>query len=481
MSGSVALAVAWLIAVAVAARLAPRSRAAPAVEVLLAATLAAATAWVGHRWLAGWHLREWPVLARDFVQVCDAVGAIRDGGWAGRWPQRTPTAAAAAGWLARDLGIVDGLRAAGALALAGTAAGTYAWARAFRGPVAGAVAAALVGAIAPLAVFPRFLHVYPVFVASSVLAAAGGATAATRRTPVAFLAAGMGAGLALLVDGRGLPFALAGVTAALVGLPRRPAPALARVGALLLPLGLSFLAARAWIPARTPSLETQLAWFLADMTGAAPPRPEPGFLWGHSALLDLPRTLLRVAELGRRAREAAPAGPAPIVVAQVGPWLAPAGVAAATALASLRRRPRALLALAVTAAPFALALAQASATLPHVRLLGGGLAVVPLLLGVAVGGLAGSARGPLAAGVAGGLVLLAIGGAIPGPLHPGAPWRVPLDETPDVGPLLAVDPTPWPPGLVAQLNDDPRCAALLDADLRAGRPWGGRGLRWPRR
>jgi hypothetical protein len=102
------------------------------------------------------------------------------------------------------------------------------------------------------------------------------------------------------------------------------------------------------------------------------------------------------------------------------------------------------------------------------------------LIGLGVGALAGARGGWAAALAAGGLVLLAVGGAGPSALHPGADWRHPIDVTPDVGPLLAIDPTPWPPGLVKSLNDDAHCRAILDADLRSGQPWGGRDLRWPR-
>jgi hypothetical protein len=450
----------------------------------LAALCAVVGVWVSERWLAGWHLREWPVLARDFVQVCDAVGRVRDGDWGGGpWPQRTPTSAAVAGLGARLLGVIDGLRLSGAVSLGATLVALFCWARALAGPVAGVAAAAIAISLAPVAVLPRALHVYAPSFALWVAGAAAATQAGRTRQPLALAATGLAAGGALLLDGRGLPFAGAALSAGLLAVrwraPRQAALGLFALGA---PVLASFALAHLLVPPATPTLETQTAWFLADLAGRPPHDPgvrwsHGGFLWGHSSPLALPATLSTLAELGRASRAAATTAGAPGLV----PPLALLGLAVPAGLRFARRAPRAWVAGTLAALPFGLALAQALATQAHPRMLGGPVLALALAGGLGFAALATPRTpGPLPALVAGVWLLLAVGGAVPGLLHPDAGWRRPITQLPDVGPLLAIDPQPWPARTVRAGLDDPDCRHVLEADLRDGHPWGGRNLRWPR-
>jgi len=479
-----AMTLAWLLVGAALVRSAGRLAGPRGPTWVLGLVCSGVGVWVAERWLAGWHLREWPVMARDFVQVCDAAGRIRDGDWSGGpWPQRTPTSAAIAGLSARALGIVDGLRLSGALGLGACLFGLFAWATTLGGPVSGSAAVALALALAPVVVLPRSLHVYAPSFAAWVLAAAAATGAARRRSVGALALAGLASAACLLLDGRGLPFALAALTAGMLGLPEGGwRSRLVGVGALLLPVLLSGALAHFILPAETPTLETQALWFHADVAGLDPHRSgqswtHPGFLWGHSPPWMIPWTLATLADLGAATRAAAHTSGAVGLVPPVA--LAMLGAVGAFRLA--RPAPRPWLATVIAAAPFLAALLQALATRPLPRLLAGPSLILALAGGLAFAAIAAPREQRLLPAALGGLwLLLAVGGAVPGALHPDAEWRRPITQLPDVGPLLALDPVPWPPEVVRAGLDDPRCRALLADDLAAGHPWGGRMLRWNR-
>lgn len=429
-------------------------------DLVLALVLGAGLATWWFSWLGRWALFPWPVLARDFAQVCDAVRAAAEG-QPPSFPQRSPVAAALPGLLRSHLGIVDALLVSSTLSTAALLAALALWARAAQGRLAAVAACLLAGALPALATLPRQLSLYPELIAAFVASAAAAMAALRWRGPATLLLCGSGAGLALLVDPRGLPHALAALACGLLAL-RRPRD----LAWLLAPLPLSWLLAHQAWPAATPGLETQLHWYAAD---GAPPPPlhldHPAFLWGHSPLSALPATL---AWLVRQPSAGAPPGP----------LLALLAVCLPLALWPLRRDPRRLVGLLLLLAPF-LAVALTAA---HVRHEAWGGAALPLLAGLALGApassAAGSGREAPGLALAGAVLALLVAGVLPSPLAPQAPGRTPVPETPDIDALRAVHPDA-PPDRDLPF-DDPACVQALREDLVAGHPWGGRWTGpWP--
>ena len=237
--------------------------------------------------------------------------------------------------------------------------------------------------------------------------------------------------------------------------------------ALLAPVAASYPLAGMVLPSHTPRLETQIAWFVQDLGGVPPTLPARSaqFLWGHSALTDLPQTLWFLVSAS------APAAPGNDLLRQahIDPWLVPLLIALAAACWGLRKTPVRLVALVMTCLPFGLALHGAATGQAYPRHLAMAWPFAPVVLGI---GLATVIRVPPA--VLGGLAMVAVVGlkALPG--------RGVINQRPDIDALFAVHPDA-DPAVVARFEfNDPVCRAALQADLDAGHPWGSRLYRrWP--
>ena len=292
----------------------------------------------------------------DFGEYCALINnyladALHEWG-----ENRSRLAGLPAGLLASHLGIFDALlfSALGSLAL--VVGGSYLWARAIHTRTAGVAAAVLVGAVGPLAVLGRTLTFYPVITAGLTLACAGAAAAARWRTPFSVLLAGLGIGLALLVDARGLIWAVPclGLTAlAVLAGPERPGvPRWRGLGwrslALAFPIVWSFqVGPWAYTPtARTLEGHVGIYAELQERGVRLPPWKHPTgrdtrYIWGRSDPRQIPWTLLFVADQGRwvpewyrdlpEVREGFQRSGAP--------WVAPFAAAAVAAVVGLRRRP----------------------------------------------------------------------------------------------------------------------------------------------
>ncbi len=408
-------------------------------------------------WLARYHLVGEAVTAADYQAYCASVTALRSPDVAYWYPMRSVAAGIVPGLLARPLGILDGL-AAGALLSAMVLAGSlYLWGRALHGRLAGLAAAICGSAVTPLVPTTRHVSFSPE-IAAGRGAGAGGAVLAIRyRRWPAIAAGGVGIGLTLLSDTRGLIYALpfgAVVLAAALWAPRRRIPG--RLVALAVPLLVAwFLGGPAFAP--TAPLEFQLATSANDTSGAGSVMSETGasegYRFGHSNPLLIPSTLVtlwqtssqvsddfagrEVGERNERHRQE-----------QVVPWLPVAWVCLALSALALWRRPRLLAALLVTALPFAVSLRGTTHWEVTVRYLALAYPILPVLLGVAVGLLAqgtlpaeeadhaGGAAGrwwlaPLRTAVVAGVLLLLVLGLPPSWLSPAAPWRTPFESTPE--------------------------------------------------
>ena len=411
----------------------------------LAALLGATTALVAAFYLAPQYSSD-SAASFDFPSTCLTVARFLTDVPAEQMVIRQAGAALLPALLAMPLGIMDGLAAGALLSAAAVGASLYLWGRALCGRTAGVVAAVMGVAMVPHVVLPRFLGFYPELAAGCALCVAGAAMALRWRTGAALGAAGAGAGLALLADHPGLLYALPMMALCAVvacAAPRRRVPL--RLVALLLPVVLSWVVARAITQPTIQCFEAKISAVLADVHHArsadleqwSPQRgqgipgfgllqqiatrprdfkqfaghPGAGYRWGYSGPLQIVRTLAALALLPgeflesdgaqRPATAAAPGGvPDWSVEAakrtrhDIIPWVLLALVGLVPALVWLRRRPLEALGLLVLILPFALSLATMSQTQVWNRYLMAPMIPVPVLAGVAWAALALRRGGP---------------------------------------------------------------------------------------
>lgn len=419
-------------------------------DALLAAGLGLGVALVCTVWLAPFTVPGTRALGSpDFGEYCWHVGLYLTDALHEWGQNRSRLAGLPAGLFAQQLGIIDGLLASAVTSLAVLVGGVYLWCRALHGRAAGVVGALLVGAVGPLAVLGRTLTFYPTVTAGLTLACAGAACALRWRTAGTIALAGLGAGLALLIDARGLLWALPavgiGALAVVVGPPGRWRGLPIRAVALVLPLVVSYqLGSWAYSPqART--LEGHVAIYdeLAERGVPLPPRTPPRnadrqYVWGHSDLRHVPDTLAYLAEQGAYV----PEWYAQLPEVRAGwqrsgaPWVPPLAGALVVIAWGLRRRPLLLFAVVGTTLPFLVSMQGAVVMkTSNLRFVGSAMVFVPVLLGVAAGVVADGSlarrrrrdapgrRLPLF--VLGALTLAAVLGVPPTWLSPAAAWRVP--------------------------------------------------------
>ena len=316
-------------------------------------------------------------ISTDFMEYCGGLGSMMLDDEAG-WPAKRSRGAA---WLpdlmAGPLGILDGLAMAAVISCGLIGGGLYLWGRALGGRTAGVVAMLASLAMGPMVLLSRMLSYYPEIIASFVLGAAATAWAIRARTPMTMLLAGTGIGAVLLVDVRGLMWALpllggAGL-AALLGVRKEdgvePRVIWTRrallVGALLVPIVLSYQAGTWAYPAHTTSLELQLdlrplfATHGATGPDFVPPYEiDTAYRWGHSPVWEIPGTLgFILAQSSMEAPEGLAAQEGVGSASQhIDPWMLLAGLGVVGALAVARLRSWRLWALFCTLFPFAIAL-----------------------------------------------------------------------------------------------------------------------------
>ncbi len=346
--------------------------------------------------------------ASDFAEYCALALGVEEGGLATSMSlNRSRLSAWLPGALSARLGILDSFAVATWISVTVTNLGLWIWGRALHSRLAGAAAVVLASTLPMAAQLSRTLSLYPEVTAALVLASGLSCLALRHRHPVLRLAAGAGIGLVLLIDGRGLLWALAlsplGLLACL-GLPwadwRRPPWRRIALGSLLfaLPIQLSWFAGPRAYSAQTVSLEEQsdVAQRYRDIgiQVTSDDLPErPGFVYGRSPVSELPATLRY---LHAESRAAAPHDRArarlhgsPNRERLVDPWI-PLGVGALlVAGLSLWRRPQLLLALACTGFPFLFALKRTvDLHYSQERMVGQAQLALALLLGVAYAALA---------------------------------------------------------------------------------------------
>ena len=453
-------------------------------EVALALAAAVSGAWMLAFGLFDEHIVGGVYTSSDFTEYCSIVARVRDGDW----PEHSQRSLLAA-WPSARLagrGLLDGMALSGLLFSGAFTLGLYLWGRALQGPVAGVAAVLLAGTLAPLVLLSHDLSFYPEVVAVFTLGAAATCAALRWRGWATQALLGIAIGACLLVDVKGLiwalPFTGLGLLAAVV-VPRR-APV--RLIALILPIALSYPLGRVAYPVYASSLESQANISQRmDEVGldfdASRLRWDTDFVWGRSNPLFIPYTLHTVWALGQGVHpdyggEQGPARWAWTVKGLRLEW--GAGLLVLVLLLIRRRDPWLALALLGTAVPFAAGLESAqrlhqsfprhlSTGLPF-AIVWGGVAWSALLDGLPRQDLALRVRGlrPLL-----GLAVLAamVWGFLPTSLSPTAPWRHKLSsENGDIRRMVDLRAPDLKPEEPARRRDR-ACFQGLDRDRREGR------------
>ena len=445
---------------------------------------AAAVLGLGFWWLADTDLARAHMLdswnTADLSDYCNAILHLNgdtDVPWSIKRSKIT-------GWLAAPLaqteGIMTALRTSSAAAAILVGGGMYLWARAVAGRTAGALAVVAGLALGPLVLLSRILTFYPMVAAFLVVGAALATAGIVSKHPKHLALTGAGMGLALLADVRGLVWAAPWGLAALWAIWRSSDRSTALrwfVG----PLAASYLVARWSFPADAVSLEAQMdVRPLLHMYGSDHPAHQPpwgtggGFVWGRTWPWEWVTTAaFMVKQLAVPGLEGFPPPVARFAANNhmtplVPVWFASAAVAAV----ALWRKPRALVALLATVAPFAVAFhGQANLAEIRVRFLCQILPGLAVLVGVALSS-AVHAVPPLWGrtrwfGVRGAAVVafaaLAVTGKVSTDASPWARWRRPW---PVVSELLVMHPDAQVSNEVSERKRP--CARALAADAEAG-------------
>ncbi|MGC6510491.1 MAG: hypothetical protein ACON4U_18885 [Myxococcota bacterium] len=215
-------------------------------------------------------------------------------------PKRTRLAALLPYLFSTQLGIVNGLAAAAWASTAGIGLGLYFWGRALAGRAAGIAAAAIALTMAPIVGLSRFINYYPEIVLCFVWAAAWLAMAFTDKKPHRLFWAGLGVAFCLLIDSRGLIWALPYAGASVLAIVQRKGLN-GKVWAFLffaLPIYCSWYVGWWSYELYSSPLEKQIdvrplfVGFDEDNPMLKPPWNYPSqFVWGWSPITQLPETI----------------------------------------------------------------------------------------------------------------------------------------------------------------------------------------------
>ncbi len=507
-------------------RPAPRSRlAGVAIDLLLMLVCGVGLSAANAGWFARISLDPQPFLCTDFHEYCGSIAGIVLGNMDDVSPQRSPLTMMLSASLAKRLGLVDGMEVAALISTAVIGASLYLWGRAILDRTAGALAAMAGTVFVPLVALSRTLSLYPEMAAVFTLGAGLTALALRTRGPLAVLGAGVAAGACLLVDARGLFWALPylglGLLAAVWPPPgTRGIPAITRnavisLVALALPIIGSWILASHWLgdgQCLEVTMDPTTRMRDQGLTLNAPTRSLPPigcYIWGKSSPLGIPTTLRWLVAMTDRIPEAAYKSfevrrNLTLLLTPVVPVLTGATVIATLGTLRGRQRLARLAALVGTAVPFAASLNGG------IRMQRGQLhylstpgPLLALILGLALGTLLWGLDGipllgsgwrrlraallaplptlrrqtlphhVLARFVLGNVLgFLLVTGILPTVLSPAATWRVPIRHA--IGDIQAVVYSHGGGALMqSSVPATPSCYELLDQQATAGIDPGG--------
>jgi len=452
-------------------------------------------------WMSRYFVQQYPLTASDFGQYCECVGVLREGFLTGFVKQRSVVAGLLPSFFARSFGVVDGLFLGALFSHVVLGAGIFLWARAAHSRLAGVAATILVGSLAPLVHLTRTVTFYPEMVAGCVMSAAGAMLALRYRRLPFIVCSSLTASLVLLLDVRGLLWALPAIGLTVVaivlcrGWLQKGAGLVCLLGCLLA----SFTIGGHVNWDQSPSLEQQTVYYVDEaLRRYSPDDPNAGlttgmdfagsrFVWGRTPPQDIPKTLGFLLTLKRSLPEGIENQEETRYgrLVHVVPWVAPAAFGLLLAVWGARRRLWVWLGFVGTLFPFAVALQGTADLVAHPRYMANGITMVPVLLGV---GFAALYLGPLAredrardsvvfgrrdfAALIG--VLSCVLGLVPSWLSPVATWRAPVSA--DIEPANSL----WHAGSGTKLPPDvsPRCVEYLKIDLENGLLAGSKLLGW---
>lgn len=393
-------------------------------------------------------LTQYPFTASDFVDYCVALDLVRAGAFAKVHFGRSIAAAALPASLTPLFGVMGALAAAALLSTGVLCGALFLAGRALHSRTAGLAAVILAAALPPLAVLPRTVNFYPEAVAGLTLTGACAIAFVRFRGGGFALLAGVAAAAALLVDGRGLFFALpAALVASIAALaaPGRWSRRLLLLALVVAPVGASWpVAAR--LGAHLTSLQEQAFTTGGDAlryAGANPailvrPAAKESFRWGLDPIPNAVRGVRYLMTLGDAVRRGSSGSPEVRgAAARVEDWKPVLALSGVIALAGLRRRPGLICAGAITSVAGAAAIRQALTGMPHPRMLAPGMPVVAIVTAVAFAVLLTGAlprpdattqpppswRGAVRPALALLLLAVLVAGAVPSWLGPRSRWR----------------------------------------------------------
>lgn len=309
-----------------------------------------------------------PACAPDFFEYCQAL-LFLDGDHPVFPDKRSRFAAILPYFYSTQFGILDGLAMAGVVCACITGSALFLWARLLGGRTAGILCLGFAASMAPLAAMPRFLAFYPEISAGLCLAAAATVAAILSPSWTRLSLAGAGIGVCLLLDVRSLlwalPYLAATAFTAVIHTGSLRTRTL-RVFVLLLPIVASYLAGGHAFGPEANSLEEQIdirplfhgEWVKQGQ--AIPKEFEPphslntAYVWGRSSPLEIPSTIQFIWE--QRSLESSVTSPLPspssTSLERHDNWTGVSWMGWFVCLAVLIRKPKAMLALAVSVFPF---------------------------------------------------------------------------------------------------------------------------------
>jgi hypothetical protein len=491
----------WILIIAIIlVRFVPERKSTPSEfkgisEALIALLVGVAFALLGTYWFSRYHIVG-DTLSSDLYDFCGSVAAMRDGPLTDFSRDRSFAAGYLPSLLSRQYGVANGLVISGILSLGVIGTGLYIWGRALNNRLSGLLAVICALSLAPVVLLGRTITFYPEYVAVFTLASGLTCLAIRERRPIFYFLAGVSVASCLLVDLRGVVWAVPLTLAALLAaFALRSKKSLALVLLFALPIGGSWSIGDQVYTHRSTSLDAQanpvrLFYEHGTPRAEAPTerlREDSGaFVWGRTPLSSIPTTLYNLAI---DTRTVAPLMSTERVVIQgrdahLTPLFIMGVVTFIGALISLIRRPLYLAGFLLSSGPFLAVLYHSSHLEFRHRFAASGLPVLAVFFGLTV---AAAIQSPLPkrirfdelerrfgrvpklrATLIAIIISVAVAGILPSKLSPIAEWRTPFVADNELERMIAAARA----GTSLEVWGSQPCIDGLAADIEAGRPVG---------